>query len=237
VLWLRDLCPGAGWGILDHRGEPKVAYHHLRRVLAPLAVWSTDEGLRGIAVHVANDRPEPARVRLRVALYSELGVRVEQTAQELELAPHGYSVHDLEEMLGHFVDVSWAYRFGPPAQQVVVCSLERDGGQGVELLSQCFRLPAGRLLAREPAARLGLTATLTPSGEDRTELQIRAQCFVYGVRVHLPGFRAADDAFSIEPGGERRIALARVDGAPPGADGALTALNLAGRVPIMFSEA
>ncbi|MGD0385308.1 MAG: glycoside hydrolase family 2 protein [Solirubrobacteraceae bacterium] len=237
VLWLRDLCPGAGWGILDHRGEPKVAYHHLRRVLAPLAVWSTDEGLRGIAVHVANDRPEPARVRLRVALYSEHGVRVEQTAQELELAPHGYSVHDLEEMLGHFVDVSWAYRFGPPAQQVVVCSLERDGGQGVELLSQCFRLPAGRLLAREPAARLGLTATLTPSGEDRTELQIRAQCFVYGVRVHLPGFRAADDAFSIEPGGERRIAVARVDGAPPGADGALTALNLAGRVPIMFSEA
>jgi beta-mannosidase len=237
VLWLRDLCPGAGWGILDHRGEPKVAYHHLRRVLAPLAVWSTDEGLRGIAVHVANDRPEPARVRLRVALYSEHGVRVEQTAQELELAPHGYSVHDLEEMLGHFVDVSWAYRFGPPAQQVVVCSLERDGGQGVELLSQCFRLPAGRLLAREPAARLGLTATLTSSGEDRTELQIRAQCFVYGVRVHLPGFRAADDAFSIEPGGERRIAVARVDGAPPGADGALTALNLAGRVPIMFSEA
>ena len=30
VLWLRDLVPGAGWGILD-RGRPKVAWHHLRR--------------------------------------------------------------------------------------------------------------------------------------------------------------------------------------------------------------
>ena len=29
VLWLRDLLPGAGWGVLDSRGEPKVAYHHL----------------------------------------------------------------------------------------------------------------------------------------------------------------------------------------------------------------
>jgi len=237
VLWLRDLSPGAGWGILDHRGEPKVAYHHLRRVLAPLAVWSTDEGLRGIAVHVANDGPEPARARLRVALYSDLGVRVDEAARELELAPHGYEMHDLEEMLGRFVDVSWAYRFGPPAQEVVVCSLERDGGQGVELLSQCFRLPAGRLLACEPATRLGLTATLTPSGDEPVELQIRAECFVYGVRVQVPGFQVADDAFSIEPGGERRIALTLVDGAQRGGDGTLTALNLAGRVPIMVSEA
>src|SRR6476469_2087652 len=35
ILWLRDLAPGAGWGILDDHGEPKVAYHHLRRALAP----------------------------------------------------------------------------------------------------------------------------------------------------------------------------------------------------------
>ena len=34
VLWLRDLSPGAGWGVVDHRGVPKVAYHHLRRALA-----------------------------------------------------------------------------------------------------------------------------------------------------------------------------------------------------------
>ena len=61
VLWLRDLVPGAGWGVLDHRGEPKVAYHHLRRALAPVAVWITDEGLDGVAVHVANDLPVPLR--------------------------------------------------------------------------------------------------------------------------------------------------------------------------------
>ncbi len=35
ILWLRDLVPGAGWGVVDHRGRPKTAYHHLRRILAP----------------------------------------------------------------------------------------------------------------------------------------------------------------------------------------------------------
>jgi beta-mannosidase len=57
VLWLKDLVAGAGWGVLDHRGEPNAANHHLRRALAPVAVWSTDEGLGGIVAHVANDGP------------------------------------------------------------------------------------------------------------------------------------------------------------------------------------
>ena len=59
VLWSRDLEPGAGWGLLDCDGRPKVAYHHLRAALAPEAVWMTDEGLNGVDVHLANERPEP----------------------------------------------------------------------------------------------------------------------------------------------------------------------------------
>ena len=87
ILWLKDLAPGAGWGVLDHRGEPKVAYHHLRRALAPVAVWSTDEGLGGIGVHVANDRPQPLAARLRVALYRDFELLVDEARQDLELGP------------------------------------------------------------------------------------------------------------------------------------------------------
>ena len=57
VLWLKDMIAGAGLGVLDHRGAPKVAYHYLRRALAPVAVWMTDEEVNGVDVHVANDRP------------------------------------------------------------------------------------------------------------------------------------------------------------------------------------
>ena len=49
-------------------------------------------------------------------------------------------------MLGHFVDASWAYRFGPPAQDVIVASLERDesSAPGSGMISQAVRFPAGR---------------------------------------------------------------------------------------------
>jgi beta-mannosidase len=237
VLWLRDLRPGAGWGLLDHRGRPKVAYHHLRRVLAPLAVWSTDEGLSGIAVHVANDGAARLRARLRVALYSDQEVRVGEATRELDLPPHGGCELGVEELLGRFVDVSWAYRFGPPAQDVVVCSLEHPHADGAELLSQCFRLPAGRPLLREPASRLGLAATLTPTSDEVVALSVSTRRFAYGVRVHVPGFDPSDDAFSVEPGGERRIDLRRAAGHGSAAAGVLTALNLTGRVTIGLGDA
>jgi beta-mannosidase len=229
VLWLRDLTAGAGWGLLDHRGEPKVAFHHLRRALAPQAVWSTDEGLSGITVHVANDTANPLGAVLRIALYRDGELRVEQAVQPIELAPHAQSSVDIEQLLGRFVDVSWAYRFGPPQQNVVALTLEQPDGAG--LLSQAFRLPAGRPTTPEPAADLGLSASLEAVEADRASLLVSSRRFAYGVRLHVPGFRGEDDAFSVEPGGSRRIALRRV-GDGDAAAGSLSALNLLGRVAV-----
>ncbi len=87
VLWLKDMLPGAGLGVLDHRGLPKVAYHHLRRALAPIAVWTTDEGLTGVAIHVANDIGRPLRGTLRVALYRDREIPVAERTVELSMAP------------------------------------------------------------------------------------------------------------------------------------------------------
>jgi beta-mannosidase len=228
VLWLRDLAPGSGWGVLDHRGLPKAAYHHLRRVLAPVAVWTTDEQLNGIAVHVANDRPEPLRARLRVALYADGERRVEEAAEDLLLPGGGNAERDVEAMLGHFVDASWAYRFGPPAQDVIVAGLHDADGR---LLSQALRFPAGRPRGTEPAERLGLTATLRPRDDGDADLEVAARRVVHGLRVHAPGFAPDDDAFGVEPGGSRTVRLRRTGaagGPPPGVS--LTALNLDGRV-------
>ncbi len=232
VLWLGDLQPGAGWGVLDHRGAPKVAYHHLRRALAPVAVWSTDEGLDGIVAHVANDGPEPLTATLRAALYRDRETPVEAVARELELAPHSVVAHNVEALLGHFADISWSYRFGPPAQDLVVLTLEDRRGPETRVLSQAFRHPAGRPASREPAGALGLTAEIRDDGEAAT-VRIAARRFAYGVRIHLPGHVAEDDAFGIEPGHARTLRLHRL---PHAADaqpsGHVTALNLTGRVAI-----
>ncbi|MDQ6608104.1 MAG: glycoside hydrolase family 2 protein, partial [Actinomycetota bacterium] len=234
VLWLTDLRPGAGWGVLDHRGEPKAAYHHLRRALAPVAVWGTDEGLGGLVAHIANDRAAPWRGTLRVALYRDFEVPVAEAAIEVDLPAHGAGAHNVEALLGRFVDIGWAYRFGPPAQDLVVLSLAASGEQGEQLVSQSFRFPVGRPTRRESAAQLGLSASLQPLDEDRAELTVATRRLAYGVRVDLPGFVAQDDAFSVEPGHERRVTLRRRiapgETPPPATVASLTALNLFGRI-------
>ena len=212
VLWLKDMLPGAGLGVIDHRGLPKVAYHHLRRALAPVAVWSADEGLGGVVLHVANDRPEPLHAQLRVALYRDFEHRVDHAQIDLELEPHSQNEWNVEALIGHFVDAAWAYRFGPPAQNLIVASLEQGDRQSGEtrLISQTFRFPAGRPSRVEADEQLGLQASATvlgPGGD--VELRVRSCRLLYGVRLQVPGFDSSDDAFSVEPGGERRVRLRR----------------------------
>ncbi len=232
VLWLQDLVPGAGWGVLDCRGEPKAAYFHLKRALAPVSVWTIDEGLGGVAVHVANDSPAPLSARLRIALYGPLQHRHEQAVEEIELAGNEALSRNVEAALGHFVDVNWAYRFGPPTTHVIIASLERESSSGVELLSQSFRFPAGRPAAPETAESLGLRASVRALGEDLLELSVQSERLAYGVRVDVPSFTPEEDAFSVEPGGRR---ILRLRARKPGArfeDGSLTAVNLLGRLAI-----
>jgi beta-mannosidase len=206
VLWLRDLAPGAGWGLLDHRGEPKAVLGALRRVLAPVAVWTTDEGLGGVAVHVANDRPDPLAADLRVTLYRSGEHVVEEASAPIAVAGRGAWTGDVETLLGRWVDAAYAYRFGEPQHDLVVVALERDGA----LLAQAERFPAGREPARASAEELGVEAE-----RDGDVVVVRA-------RRALVGARVGHEQFLVEPGRERRVsAYGPV---------VLTARNLAGAI-------
>lgn len=231
VLWLKDMLPGAWFGVLDHRGRPKVSYYYLRRALAPVAVWTTDEGLNGIAVHVANDRPQPLRAQLRVALYREREARVGEARAVVEVAAHGSFQTSVEALLGRFVDSAVAYGFGPANQDAIVVSLESTT-EPPGLLSQSFRFPAGRPLERDSAERMGIEATAAPEPGGAIALTVRSRRLAYGVRVHTPGFEPEDNAFSVEPGGERTVLLRREGATDSFAGGSLSALNLSAPVTI-----
>jgi beta-mannosidase len=202
ILWLRDVVPGSGWGVIDASGRPKPAWDHLRRALAPLALWSTDEGLGGIELHLANDGPAPVRGALRVALYRDGEVLVGEATQSLELAAHATADRNVEELLGRFVDAAWAYRFGPPQQDAVVAGF--DTGAGAPLIT--VRFPAGPP-APSSASELGLEAELTGGAV----VELRSRRLVHAVRVHAAGFAADDGGFTLEPGAVRRVRLTAVD--------------------------
>jgi beta-mannosidase len=235
VLWLRDLMPGAGWGLVDHSGAPKAALRGLRSVLAPTAVWLTDEGLAGVGVHVANDRPESLAATLRVGLYADGERQVGEAREELLLDAHTAIGQDLEKMLGGFVDASWAYRFGPPAQDVIVASLERGEGAAPELVSQAALFPAGRPAAAESAERLGIEARARNLPDGSVAVRITSSRFTYAVTVEAAGWSPTEGTIHVEPGRERSTHLRPTDGKPATAV-TVRALNLRGRLTVTIED-
>jgi beta-mannosidase len=141
VLWLRDVVPGAGWGLLDHEGRPKPAAHALAPTLQPVAVWLVDEGLNGLDVHVANDTPEPLAATLTVGLLREDGSPGESAEVALTVPAHGHHVAGVEGLLGRFADVSYAYRFGPPQHAGVLARLVAGSGEPGDLREAVWRVP------------------------------------------------------------------------------------------------
>jgi beta-mannosidase len=236
VLWLHDLLPGAGWGLVDHLGTPKIAYYHLKRVLAPIAVWTVDEQLGGVVAHVANDGPAPLSACLRVALYREREHQVGEAVVPVELEPHCQGEWNVETVIGHFVDAAWTYRFGPPAQDTIVVTLARKESDSASILSQAVRFPAGRPLQRETPERLGLAARAQGLADGSVRLTLSSRRLVYGMEIHAPGFAPSDDGFSIEPGGERVVTLRPTDTKSSLKDAGIGAINMSGRIKIAVDE-
>jgi beta-mannosidase len=205
VLWLRDLQPGDGWGLLTSTGTPKSPWWHLRRTLAPQAIWLTDEGLDGVAVHLANDRPDPWDGELRIALYREDDLKIEEITRPLIVPGHGAWQGDVEGLLGRFLDLSYAFRFGEPSVTTVVATFQ----DGSDAPPQAFHFPVGRPEARHPPEVL----TLSQAGDVLTLTSTRLLD-----TVHLAG-RPSDNHFCLEPAVPRTVT-----GAAP--DATVTAVNL-----------
>lgn len=230
ILWASDLEPGAGWGILDSDGIPKAAYWFLRRALAPCTIWMTDEGLNGVDVHVANDTSEDFTAWLRIAMYSRGERRIEEAEREIRIEAHSNTSRGFEEILGHFADVSRAYRFGPPAHDLIAASLHRNSGESA--FAQTFRFPAGRSAARIPIDEMGLSAQTAQLSDGSIEVLLGTKRFANGVRVFAPNMRPDDCYFGIEPGGTRRIVLTPSHGGAAHGAIQITAVNAEGRINV-----
>ena len=113
-----------------------------------------------------------------------------------------------------------------------MASLER-GGETDELLGQALRFPAGRPPGVEAEARMGIAAIAHPQEDGTVSVTVRSERLAHGVRVDAPGFDPSDDAFPVEPGGARVVLLRPREPGTAFERGAVTALNLSGRVRIV----
>jgi beta-mannosidase len=219
LIWfLRDLWPSAGWGVLDARGEPKPAYYFVRRVLAPRSVILIDEGLNGLDAHVINESPSGLAAELRVALYRGEARTVAATVT-VDVPPFGVACTRLAAMFEHFVDSTYAYRFGPPAHDVAVATLvQRDG----VTLGESFHFPRG--LPSDQDAEIGLEATARPEA-DGWILELRTRRFAQAIAIDVVGYASDDNYFHLAPGSARALNLRRTDERAQRPQGSVRPLN------------
>ncbi len=202
LVWtLRDVVPGAGWGLLDTAGVPKAAYYYVRRVLQPVALLLTDEGLNGVHAHVVNDGTAPLDARVEITLLRDGETAVGHGAAPVVVPGRSGLTVPLDGLFEGFVDTAWAYRFGPPAFDVLHARLVAPGG---ELLGEASHFPLGR--PAEPRPDVGLEARAWRRG-DAWALAVRTRAFAHAVTLECDGFVGDDDHFDLAPGDERVLAL------------------------------
>jgi beta-mannosidase len=208
LVWMhRDLWPAAGWGVVDSTGLPKAAYWMLARACAPTAVFMTDEGVNGIAVHVVNDAGSALDAELELVLWRG-AQRIAEGREPVTLSPGHASTRSANAMLRHFTDVSYAYRFGPAGHDLVTAEL-RDRATGSQL-SEAFHFPVGL-----PAATrdLSVVAEASARTDGAWTLSVRADTLALSVAIDIEGFMPSDSYFHVAPGATRKISLAGRKGA------------------------
>jgi beta-mannosidase len=221
VWFYKDLWPGAGWGLIDSEGVPKAPYWYLRRTLQPVAFVITDEGLNGLCLHAVNDTAEPLEAELSVAVDSFAGGRRREAGGSIVVPPRDVTPLNLNAVFGSFLDLNYAYRFGPP-QHDIVSVLARDSGTG-SVLARLVYLPRPRDLPLDEDA--GLRATVVDVRDGAAVLEITAERLAYAVRVASPAHVVpGDNYFSLAPGAQRTLPVEAPGGRLP-AHLTLQALN------------
>ncbi len=229
VLALSDLRPGAGWGVVDSLGRPKAPWYTLKRVLAPVALLLTDEGLNGLDLHVVNDTDAEEAGTIRVELFVRGELMVESAERRVVVARRSAATIEVTEMFDGFRDLSGAFSFTPPAHDVVAATFFTDSGHPVPVV---VHQPGGGM--RPVESDIGLEAQLVGADGGAWVLDVATKRFAEWVVVDVPGYRPDDSWFHLPPGARRTLVLhaegAKASVQPGPLSGEVRALNSASSV-------
>jgi beta-mannosidase len=231
LVWLlRDLWPGAGFGLVEQSGAPKSCYFALRRVLAPVALLAIDEGLNGLTFVAKNERTSPLSADVEISAYHRSSL-VKRVSQAVLVPARGELAIDTEEVAGTFFDPTRAYRFGPPNADLVVAKLVVPGARAP--IAEAAYFPLGLPSEIDPELVLEARGARLPDGT--IDVHLRATRTATFVGVDVLGYEAHDDGFHMEPGSERVVRLSPVGAAPPSfLSGTVHALNAPSEARVRF---
>jgi beta-mannosidase len=205
LIWFyRDLWLGAGFGVVDAEGTPKASYYALKRAMQPLFVGITDEGLNGLDIHIANERPTSVSCSLAVSLLRGDKTVVASASADVTMEPRSASTIAIDSMFERFFDLAFAYRFGPTSHEVVVVTLSDAEGH---MAAQAFHFTMGLTLPRSDLPIVTGVAVRVDS--DTLLITLEAHQFAQSVAVECDGFLPEDNYFHMAAGTRRTIRARR----------------------------
>jgi len=203
VLMLQDLEPSAAWGLITSCGAPKSSWYAMKRIFKSVRVTMTDEGVNGLAIHIANESSRSRDVVLRLTAWRDGRTQVLAAKEALTLRASSGTTLSAYKLIGSFFDISYAYRFNPPQHDATVATLT-DAATG-EVLSEAFHFPCGHAGAVPEGS---LEASVERDG-DAWILRLKAERLARFVHIADQNFIPDDDWFHLAPKRERRIRLRR----------------------------
>lgn len=206
VWFLKDLWPGAGWGIIDSTGTPKAVYWDLKRAWSAQTVLITDHGLDGLRLHALNEQAQPLQGKIELALYQSGRVRIALAEQDVTIPARGTLTVETDVLLGRFTDITYAYRFGPPQHDVTVARLLATDGS---VLAESFHFPQGLNLPQQMPAQLLASAQRSDDGSVLVELS--CDTFLQSVQFECDGFMPDDAYFHLAPLAQKQVVFRPVD--------------------------
>ena len=203
LVWnLHDLKQGAGWGYIDSLGTPKSAFYALGRTSQPTTLLFVDEGLEGLAVYLTHDGAHDIDTELTLSLVTAEGKLFEQQTKPLHLAARSIMRISVDTFIGHFVDSSYAYHFGPRAFTSCVATLN---GADKQLISQ--KVYAHPSQTHQLSWDIQLSAVAKKLNSNQYSLTISSNRPAFYISIQAPDFQASDNYFHVIPGFDQQVIL------------------------------
>ncbi len=220
LVWtFQDLWEGQGWGVIGADGMPKSSWYAMKRVLSPVHLGLTDEGVNGLRIHWRNETSEVINASLHFVCLRDGVMPVRETETPLQMPARASGSINATEPLGSFFDTTYTYRFGPPAHDTCIATLSATNS-GLPI-GQSFYFPLGRKTERSAVA---IEATLEKVG-NAWGLVLRCEQLARRVYIEDAAFAPDDNWFHLAPGREKHIELRKRNAGTAAPVGSVRAVN------------
>ncbi len=221
VWFMKDLWPGAGWGIIDSTGSPKACYYYLKRSWQPISIHLTDESLNGLLIHLINEGDKDFNGSISVKIINQRHLEMANMSKPINIDARSKLQLNSEVLLKHFYDLSYSYRFGPPSHYAVLVQLNNAKQQ---MISESFYFPKADMPTQ--ASTGSLQAELIRVNENQCILSLSAQDFIFGIYIEIKNANLEDNYFHMFPDTTREIVIDVDSSTNKAPKGYLNAVNI-----------